>query len=102
MKKMIVAAALAVSLSGCAIGPYQGGFLYSDISAPLDVRDNAVACTKKGSSTMTNILGLIGAGDAGIEKAKANGGITKVGSVDVHYTNILTLFTKTTTTVCGE
>ena len=102
MKKMIVAAALAVSLSGCAIGPYQGGFLYSDISAPLDVRDNAVGCAKKGTSSMTNILGLIGSGDAGIEQAKANGGITKVGSVDVHYTNILTLFTKTTTTVCGE
>jgi hypothetical protein len=102
MKKILVAAALTASLSGCAIGPYQGGFLYSDISAPLDVRDNAVACTKKGTSSMSNILGLFGAGDAGIEKAKANGGITKVGSVDVHYMNFLTLYTNTTTTVCGE
>ncbi len=102
MKKIIVAVALAVSLSGCAIGPYQGGFIYSDITAPLDVRDNDVGCDRKGSSSMTNILGLIGTGDAGIEKAKNAGSITKVGSVDVNYMNFLTIFTKTTTTVCGE
>lgn len=101
MKKIIFALVLGISLSGCAIGPYQGGFVFSDISAPLDVRDNDVGCEKKGSSSMTNILGIIGTGDAGLEKAKNNGGITKVGTVDVHYTNILTLFTKTTTTVCG-
>ncbi len=101
MKKIIFVLALGILLSGCAVGPYQGGFLYSNISAPLDVRDNDVGCNKKGSSSMTNILCLIGTGDAGLEKAKSAGGITKVGSVDVHYTNILTLFTKTTTTVCG-
>ena len=51
---------------------------------------------------MTNILGLIGTGDASIEKAKASAGITKVGSVDVQYTNFLSLFSSSTTTVCGE
>jgi hypothetical protein len=102
MKKAIFAVVVGVALSGCAVGPYQGGFLYSDISAPLDVRDNDVGCNKKGSSSMINILGLVGTGDAGIEAAKINGGISKVGSVDVHYTNILTIFTETTTTVCGE
>ena len=102
MKKVIIAAALATSLTGCAFGPYQPGFIYSSIDAPLDVRDNAVACTKKGESSMTNILGLFSTGNAGIAKAKENAGITKVGSVDVHFTNILSLISTSTTTVCGE
>ncbi len=102
MKKITVAAALALSLTGCAMGPYQGGFLYTNMTAPIDVRDNAVGCTKKGESNATNILGLIGTGDAGVEKAKSAAGITKVGSVDVHFTHVLGLFSSTTTTVCGE
>ena len=102
MKKIIVAGALAASLSGCALGPYQPGLLYTNMSAPIDVRDNAVSCNKRGEATTTNILGLIGTGDAGVEKAKANAGITKVGNVDVQYTNILGLFSTSTTVVCGE
>ena len=101
MKKIIVAAALTASLSGCAIGPYQGGFLYTNMSVPVDVRDNAVGCDKKGESNAINILGLFASGDAGIEKAKASAGITKVGSVDVSFTQILGLFSKSTTKVCG-
>lgn len=102
MKKIIVAAALTASLTGCALGPYQGGFLYTNMSAPLDVRDNDVGCAKKGESNAMNILGLIGTGDAGIEKAKSSAGITKVGSVDVSFTHVLGLFSSTTTKVCGE
>jgi hypothetical protein len=102
MKKIIVAGALSLSLSGCALGPYQPGFLFSNMSAPIDVRDNAVACNKRGEATATNILGLVAMGDAGVAKAKAEAGITKVGNVDVKYTNILGLFSSSTTVVCGE
>lgn len=102
MKKQLLATGLALSLGGCAYAPYQPGFIYSDISAPIDVRDNSTSCEKRGESTTTNILGLFGSGDAGIEAAKANGGITTVGNVDFHYTNILGLFNRTTTVVCGK
>ena len=102
IKKMTIIALTAASMTGCALGPYQPGLVYSNMSAPMDVRDNAVGCSKRGESSMTNILGLIGPGDASIEKAKASAGMTKVGSVDVQYTNFLSLFSSSTTTVCGE
>jgi hypothetical protein len=88
-------------LSGCQT-PYGGGMIFSDYSAPIDVRDNATACTKSGKSTMVNILGMVSTGDAGVAAAKEKGGITKVGSVDVNFTNILGIVGKTTTVVCGE
>lgn len=104
MKKIIAVTALAsmTLLSGCAMGPYTHGFVYSDIDRPLDVRDNAVACTKKGEASMTNILNLFATGDASLAKAKSNAGITKVGTVDVGFTNILGIIQTSTTTVCGE
>lgn len=89
-------------LTGCAFQPYQGGGLYSDITVPVDVRDNGVACEKSGESHATNILGLIGTGDASVATAKKAGGIKAVGTVDVHFTNVLGLYSETTTKVCGK
>ena len=104
MKKLALTSIAAVSLSmaGCAAQPYQGGFLFSDISAPVDVRDNAVGCDKSGSSEAINVLGLVALGDASTAAAKKQGGITKVGTVDVDFTNVLGIFSRTSTKVCGE
>jgi hypothetical protein len=102
MTKFIAAAALPLLLSGCALAPYQPGILYADVTLPVDVRDNTVGCAKRGTATTKNYLGLVSTGDAGIEQAKAAAGITKVGSVDAKYKNILMFYNETTTTVCGE
>ncbi len=99
---LALSAMVAASLSGCSYMPYQGGFLYSQHTIPLAVRDNATACNKKGESTEMNILGLVAQGDSSIDAAKRAGGITKVGSVDTSYTSILGLYGQTTTIVCGE
>ena len=104
MKKAILAATVAAAalLSGCAAAPYQHGFIYTNQSTPLDVRDNATACTKRGESSTTNILGLFAFGDAGLEAAKKAGGITKVGSVDMQQNSFFGIFSTSTTVVCGE
>lgn len=104
MKKILlaVAAASTVLLAGCSAAPYQPGFIFSNIDAPVAVGSGSVACTKKGQASATNILGLFGAGNASIAKAKENGGITTVSSVDYSFTSILSLFSTTTTKVCGE
>lgn len=104
LKKLALATAASATLfaSGCAVQPYQTGGLYSDISVPVDVRDNGVACDKYGTSQATNILGLVGTGDASVAAAKKEGGIKAVGTVDVHFTNLLGLFSTTTTKVCGK
>nr|MBV6629948.1 TRL-like family protein [Oceanococcus sp. HetDA_MAG_MS8] len=94
--------ALTVALGGCAIAPYQPGFLYTGTKMPADVRDNAVACTRYGQSSSTNVLGLISVGDASTAAAKKAGGITRVGTVDTKFTSFLGLFSTSTTEVCGE
>lgn len=103
MRKVFFACLVAsvALLSGCQT-PYSGGAIYNNYSAPVDVRDNATNCDKRGEATMVNFLGWFGLGDAGVAAAKNNGGITKVGSVDVHFTSLIGLFGKTTTVVCGE
>ena len=102
MKKVVFAGALAALLSGCAAGPYMHGAAFSDVQRPVDVRDNATACDKKGESTMTNYLNLVAIGDSSVMTAKKNAGIKKVGSVDVKYNNILGIIQTSTTIVCGE
>jgi len=57
---------------------------------------------KVGTATATSILGLIATGDASIEAATRNGGITKVKYVDYSVKNILGLFGEYTTTVYGD
>ena len=99
---LLLTALLGTSvLVGCAAAPYQSGFIYSDLSAPVAVSSNA-ACTKKGTSESINVLGLVGIGDASIETAKKNGDLSAVSSVDYQFTSFLTIFSKTTTTVCGN
>ena len=103
MKKLVTACVMggAILLSGCQ-APYSGGMIYSNYNAPVDVRDNATACDKRGESQMVNLFGMFAVGDAGVEAAKANGGISKVGNVDINYQSLLGIFGKTTTVVCGE
>lgn len=103
MKKVFLALAIASSalLTGCQT-PYSGGLIFNSYNAPVDVRDNATACDKRGNATMVNILGLVSTGNAGVAAAKEDGGITKVGSVDVNFTSLLGIIGKTTTVVCGE
>lgn len=103
MKKVFLALAIASSaaLTGCQV-PYGGGMIFNNYSAPVDVRDNATACDKRGKATMVNVLGVVSTGDAGVQAAKENGGITKVGNVDMNFTSLLGIIGKTTTVVCGE
>lgn len=103
MKKILLASVIASAavLSGCQ-APYGGSMVYNNYSAPVDVRDNATNCDKRGEATMVNVLNLFSTGNAGVAAAKANGGITKVGNVDVSFTSVFGFFGKTTTVVCGE
>jgi hypothetical protein len=65
-----VVSALAMVLSGCAIG------------GALNYTDNPVG-SKVGKACAKNTLGLFATGDASIAAAAKNGGITQVATVDV-------------------
>ncbi len=101
MKKAIVSAALAVAtLALCSCGAPRIGALYTDISAPLTA--TTAVGTKVGTATSTTYLGLVATGDASINAAKKNGGITTVSSVDEKVHSILGIVTTYTTTVHGN
>lgn len=101
--KVVVLLALAAMLSGCgamASSPVTGQ-LYSDVKGPVDAEGDAEA-TKKGESCAKSYLGLIGVGDASIDSAKEDGGISDVATVDHKSSSILGLVADYCTVVRGE
>lgn len=62
-----------------------------------------VGTTKRGEASAIAVFGLISSGDAGIQAAMQNGGITQIHHVDYDTTLVLFgLFHKLTTIVYGE
>ncbi len=93
MKKFLSVTALftiAVILTSCYanVSSPVVGAIYTDVKYPVAVTSNSNA-TKVGSSKATSILGFVATGDASIDKAAKNAGITKIHHVDAHSTNVL-------------
>src|SRR5262245_39468016 len=97
MKKTIQAlvAVCAIStLSGCAVAKAPvSGFWYTDTHSSVSATSNQ-AGNRVGESCASSILGLIATGDASIEAARRNGGITMISSVDDKASNILGIYAK--------
>ena len=104
MRNIALVLALVAMLlcAGCAsvASPVAGG-IFLDVKGPIDATANT-AGSRQGEAMATSILGLIGQGDASIEAAAANGGITKISSVDHHSWSILGIYSKFTTIVHGD
>lgn len=103
MKKSLLilgAAASAAILSGCASTIPTGAF-YTDVRVPVSATANEVG-TKIGKSTCKSYVGVVTIGDASIEAAKKNGGITKVVSVDWKAKSILGIVGEYECIVRGE
>ena len=102
-----------VFVSGCAIkGPMPpAGSLFTNVKAPESASTLAlrtgnmdkVGTSKRGAASATGFLGLIAAGDASIQAAMEDGGITQVHHVDYETTLVLWgLFHQLNTIVYGE
>lgn len=102
MKKILSFCCAAAFLTSCAVvkSPVTG-FLYTNTKAPVAVTDNATG-SKKGTASAVSILGWVATGDASIEAAAKEAGITKISHVDEESTNILGVYAKYTVTVYGE
>jgi hypothetical protein len=80
-----------VLLSSCAV------------MMPLAATSNPVTPTAKvGKSRASTVLGFWIEPDAGIKAAAANGGITKIATVDVKITNYFFVYRIIETTVTGD
>ncbi len=103
---------MIVGLSGCVANLYPGGpsvagIIYTNVKDPaqhLSVAvDTSARGTKVGTSDACAILGLVAFGDASLDAAMKDGGITKVHHVDHQVQLILGgLWSKATTIAHGE
>lgn len=90
-------------LTGCAgvRSPVSNGFLFTAVQGPV-AATMADTYSKSGKSSCVAVLGFVSTGDASIEAAMQNGGITKIHHVDHKSMTVLGLFAKFTTIVYGE
>lgn len=104
LTKMCVAAVAGIAVLGCtscstAMGG--AGMLVSAVTVGQTATSNPVG-TKVGTSEAYGVLGLVNAGNASIQKAARDGGITKISHVDVKTLGVLGIFTQYKTIVYGE
>lgn len=87
---VLAIAALAGPMMGCAgvYSPAQGG-IWMDVKGPLQAGDKVGS--KEGRACATSYVGLVALGDASIQTAAANGGITNIESVDHHSKNMVVI-----------
>jgi hypothetical protein len=100
---LVLAALLIPILAGCAayaVAPVTG-FLYTDVQGPMTATEST-GSSKVGTATCSSILGLVAQGDASIETAAKNGGITKIHHVDYYSKSILGVYATFTVKVYGE
>jgi len=90
-----------MGLASCSTAMGGAGMLYSGVTVGQDATSNTVG-TKVGTSEAYGILGLVNIGNAGIQKAARDGGITKISHVDVKTTGVLGIFSQYKTIVYGE
>ncbi len=105
MKKnlsVLIALGLTVVASGCAgVRSPVSGLWYTDVHSSVAATSNQ-AGNRVGEACASTILGLIATGDASIEAARRNGGITMITSVDDSANSILGIYGKYCTVVRGR
>lgn len=102
MKNLLGLLFIVMLMSSCAVGKAPiAGMAYTDIKDGLAVTSN-VGSSKVGTSRAVGYVGLVATGDASIETAAKDAGITRIQHVDYHTTSILGLYTTYTTIVYGQ
>ena len=97
---------LMLALSGCASFAYSSrdtalSFLYTDEYGPNMATQNPVG-TKTGEACSSSILGWVTTGDSSIAAAAKNGGISRIGTVNHHFTNVIGIVATYCTIVTGD
>lgn len=96
-------ALVALSFSSCAmVGTSAGvGVLYTEATDAVSATGNTVGM-KVGKAKSTNVLGLVVIGNASINAAAKEAGITKISHVDRKVKSLLGLFATSEVIVYGE
>lgn len=100
-KFILICLCLAIILAGCAT-PFPLGQLYTKVELPVAATANVGPSPKVGTAECISVMGLVAIGDASIDAAKKEGGITKIHYVDQDVENILGIIGRYKTVVYGE
>lgn len=102
MKKLFAFICSALLLTSCAMvkSPVTG-FIYTGTGSPVTATSNPIG-SKKGEASATSILGWFAFGDATIQKAAKDAGITKISHVDEKSTSVLGVVATYKIIVYGE
>lgn len=96
---------VALLCAGCYSAPVMppSGLIYSNVEAPVSpaVMGRPVG-EKRGASSAVSYFGLVAVGDASVEAAAREGGITQPRHIDYEFVNVLLIYQKFTTVVYGE
>ena len=87
MKKLFAFAFAAMMLAGCVKSPLVGG-IYTDVKDGLAVTGNA-GSSKVGTAEAKRYVGVVALGDASIQAAAREAGITRIHHVDYFFFNDL-------------
>lgn len=103
-KVLVYSLAVAASVfvtTGCAT-PVPLGLIYTKVTLPGAVGNSELQYSKTGTASCYSIIGVVAAGDASVNAACHNGGITKVSWVSYSVNNIMGAYGSYTTTVYGD
>ena len=103
MKKILLSLSCVamLGLASCSTVMGGAGALVSVVTTGQTATSNPVG-TKVGTSEAFGILGLVNVGNASIQKAARDGGITKISHVDVKTLGVLGIYTQYKTIVYGD
>ena len=102
MKKTILSAFVVLACTGCATATSPIIGLITVTKWDGNISNPEVKSVKTGKACANSVLALVAFGDASIEAAKKNGGITKVASVDHSTVNAGYFYGEYCTIVTGE
>jgi hypothetical protein len=101
--KRITVLLLATLLGGCAVAQAPvNGFVYSNVQAPLTATTSPDEPQRVGRASARSILGVVASGDASIQTAARNGGITEIHHVDYQSANFFGVLAEYTVVVYGN
>lgn len=100
MKKFLAAACAAVLFTGCVKSPLIGG-IYTDVKDGMAVTGNA-GSSKVGTAEAKGYLGIVALGDASIQTAAREAGITRIHHVDYQAKSYVGVYTIYTVIVYGD
>ena len=103
MKKILATLVLLFALTGTQTNAM--GLFYTNTTYPVTATGTKVqdlSKLKKGEASTTNILYIVEIGDASIDTAAKNAGITKISHIDIQEKSVFIFWRGMKVTVYGE